>query len=214
MKILAFADVHGAFGKVATVLDQVPAVDVAIIAGDFTTNGTPADVERALAFWRPRVPQLFAVAGNMDSPAIDETLHRLGVSLDGCSRRVGTVAFLGCSAAPISIGTPYEIPETEIAARLERGCAQAQDARRRVFVPHAPPFGAVDQSWSSAHAGSRAVRALVERVQPALVLCGHIHEARGQVRWGRSLIVNCGPALRGHYAIVELDENQCEAELF
>src|SRR5487761_2236450 len=134
MKILAFADVHGAFEKVTTVLDQVPAVDVAIIAGDLTTNGTPADVERALGLWRPRVPLLFAVAGNMDSPAIDETLHRLGVSLDGCSRRVGTAAFLGCSAAPISIGTPYEIPETEIAARLERGLAATAGTSQKVFV--------------------------------------------------------------------------------
>lgn len=214
MKILAFADVHGAFDRVTTTLGRVPDVDVAVIAGDLTTNGTPAEVERIVAEWRSRVPRLFAVAGNMDSPAIDETLVRLGASLDGCCQRVGSVAFFGCSASPISIGTPHEISEAEIATRLERGFAEAKGASQLVCVPHAPPFGAVDQAWSGVHAGSHAVRVLVDRARPALVLCGHIHEAHGQRRLGPSLVVNCGPAMRGHYAVVDLDERECRAELF
>ena len=213
MKILAFADVHDRFDKVTAVLQRVRPVDVALIAGDLTTNGTPADVERALAAWLPLVPHLFAVAGNMDSPQIDQALERLGVSLNGCCRRAGSLTFFGCSAAPISIGTPYEIPESEIAARIERGFAQAQGARPMVFVPHAPPHGCVDLTWSRTHAGSRAVSDFIQRAQPALVVCGHIHEARGQQRLGGSLVVNCGPAARGHYALIDLDEHSCRAEL-
>jgi hypothetical protein len=214
MRIVAFADMHGAFDRVTAVLRRVPAVDVALIAGDITTNGTPADVERAMAAWRPLVPRLFAVAGNMDSPAIDAELVRLGVSLDGCCQRVGVVGFFGCSAAPISIGTPYELPEAEIAARAERGFSQAQGAGELVFVPHAPPLGTVDRAGSGQHVGSRAVRSFVERAQPALVICGHIHEARGQQRLGASLVVNCGPAASGHYCVAVQDGGGWRAELF
>jgi len=57
------------------------------------------------------------------------------------------------------------------------------------------------------------VREFVDRHQPALVLCGHIHEARGQARLGNSVIVNCGPAKRGHYALVELTAKAVQVEL-
>jgi Icc-related predicted phosphoesterase len=214
MKIIAFADVHDNFRRVTNALRGAARVDVAIIAGDITTGGGPDQVEQAIASWRPLVPQLFAVAGNMDSPLIDQALQRLGVSLNGCCQRIGAVAFFGCSAAPVSIGTPYEILESEIAARIERGYAQAQGASRTVFVPHAPPFGAVDRTWSGAQVGSWAVREFIERAQPTLVICGHIHEARGQARLGRSQVVNCGPAARGHYVVAEIGEQGCHAELY
>jgi Icc-related predicted phosphoesterase len=40
--------------------------------------------------------------------------------------------------------------------------------------------------------GSTAVRAVIERYQPALSLHGHIHEARGTTRLGRTLCINPG----------------------
>ena len=44
----------------------------------------------------------------------------------------------------------------------------------------------------SAPAGSHAVRSVIERHQPLLVLSGHIHEARGLVKIKRSTVVNPG----------------------
>ncbi len=44
----------------------------------------------------------------------------------------------------------------------------------------------------SAPAGSHAVRDAVERHQPLLQLCGHIHEARGLVKIKRTTVVNPG----------------------
>ena len=143
MKIVAFADVHDNFAKVTTALRRMTSVDVAIIAGDITTCGTPAEAQAAIASWRPFVPQLLAVAGNMDSPSIDLALERLGVSINGCCRQIDSVGFFGCSAAPVSIHTPYEIPESEISARVERGFRQAKGAAQLVFVPHAPPLAGI-----------------------------------------------------------------------
>jgi hypothetical protein len=53
--------------------------------------------------------------------------------------------------------------------------------------------------------GSAVIRSFVEREQPDLVLCGHIHESRGSDRIGRTQVVNPGPALARHYAVVEAD---------
>ncbi|MCX7886090.1 MAG: metallophosphoesterase [Verrucomicrobiae bacterium] len=214
MKILAFADIHGRFEKVASVLHAGHKPDVVIVAGDITQFGGPADVDEALRLWRPVAPVLFAVAGNLDTPAIEQHLQNVGISLNARCREVNGVAFYGCSAAPISIGTPYEIGEEEIAARLQQAAAGCKNAQRRVLVTHAPPHLVLDRTHSGVHAGSRAVREFVERDQPQLTICGHIHEAAGQERLGPTLVVNCGPAMRGHYAVIELDGQGCRAELF
>ncbi|NQU12209.1 metallophosphoesterase family protein [bacterium] len=213
MRLVAVADVHDRFDQAADTVRRLAPVDVLIVAGDITTNGTPADVERACALWRPLATHLFAVAGNMDSPAIDDTLVRLGVSLDGHAHRVDDLVFYGCSAAPVAIGTPYEIPEEDLAGRIRRGWAAAAPGPRQVFIPHAPPQGAVDRTTTGIDAGSRAVRRFIDEQQPALVICGHIHEARGQVRLGQSLVVNCGAAAHGHYALIETKGGKFQVSL-
>ncbi|MBI3766704.1 MAG: YfcE family phosphodiesterase, partial [Ignavibacteriales bacterium] len=52
--------------------------------------------------------------------------------------------------------------------------------------------------------GSSSVRKFIEKHQPDLAVCGHIHEARGQDSLEKSKIVNCGPAVNGYYAVVEI----------
>ncbi len=203
MRLLALADIHDHFKAVDDALRKAGPVDVLVLAGDLTTNGTPAQVERALQDLRVQSPHLFAVSGNMDSPAIDDCLVRLGISLNGRCQRVADVAFFGCSAAPISIGTPYELPEAELKRIIELGFSQCHGAPQLVFVPHAPPRGVVDLTSTGVSAGSEAVREFIDHVQPGLVLCGHIHEARGQAKIGQSLVVNCGPARRGHYVVAD-----------
>jgi Icc-related predicted phosphoesterase len=55
------------------------------------------------------------------------------------------------------------------------------------------------------HVGSKALRAFVDRTEPSLVVCGHIHERRGIERIGRTTLVNCGQASKGHYALVDVE---------
>jgi Icc-related predicted phosphoesterase len=143
----------------------------------------------------------------MDSPAIDARLAELGVSLDGRGVVLGDVGVFGVSAAPRSpLHTPYELDDDELERRIASGFAAVADCRRTIFCPHAPPLDtACDRLTSGAHVGSGVVRAFVEREQPDVVLCGHIHESRGEDTIGRSKVANPGPARAGHYAVVTLD---------
>ena len=113
------------------------------------------------------------------------------------------------SAAPLSpLDTPYELPDDELGARAALGLREIAECRVRVFCPHAPPHGtACDRLRSGEHVGSEALRALVEREQPHVVLCGHIHEARATDRLRGSQVANPGPAAGGHYALVEASES-------
>jgi hypothetical protein len=143
----------------------------------------------------------------MDSPTIDARLADLGVGLDSRGFEFGDVGVFGVSAIPRSpLHTPYELDDDELERRLEAGFAEVQDCRVRILCPHAPPQGtACDRLPSGEHVGSAVIRSFVEREQPDLVLCGHIHESRGSDRIGGTEVVNPGPALAGHYAVVEVD---------
>ncbi len=208
MRILYVVDVHDRFDSVPQALAATGPVDVLVVGGDITTLGSPDDAERAIESWRPLGSRLLAVAGNMDSPAIDARLVELGVSIDGCGVVLGDVGISGVSAAPHSpLHTPHEIPDRELAAPAAAGLEVVKECRVRIFCPHAPPHGtACDRLRSGEHVGSRALRALVEREQPDVVLCGHIHESRGEDAIGTSRIVNPGPVASGHYALVEVGE--------
>ncbi len=206
MRIAYVVDVHDRFDAVGEALEALGEVDVLLVGGDLTNLGTADDAERAIELWRPLAPQLFALAGNMDSPAIDERLVDLGVSLDGRGVVVDGVGFAGVSAAPLSpLHTPYELPEEELRRRAESGLDAIRDAQVRIFCPHAPPRDTTcDLLRSGEHVGSVAVRALVDREQPDVVLCGHIHEARGTDKIGSTRVVNPGPVASGHRALVEV----------
>ncbi len=207
MRIGYVVDVHGRPEAVAAALGALGALDLLVVGGDLTTGGTPEEAERAVASWRELAPRLLVVAGNMDSPAIDRRLEELGVALDGRGVVLDGVGVFGVSAAPTSpLRTPYELDEDELGRRIAAGHAAVAGARVTVFCPHAPPRGtACDLLASGEHVGSVAVRSFVEREQPDVVLCGHIHEARAIDTLGRSTVANPGPVGAGHWALVEVD---------
>lgn len=207
MKIIALTDIHAAYTAAEEIISAESA-DVVIIGGDLTTMGTVKEAEEALRRFQKLCRKTFCVAGNMDLPAHDELFVRLGVSLNGRAVRVDDIAFFGVSAAPHSpLHTSYEISEEEIAAITESGWRSAGSARVKIFVPHAPPYGTkLDIIHTGIHVGSVSVRDFIEDCMPDVVICGHIHEARGIDSIGRTRIVNCGDGSHGHYAVIEIKE--------
>jgi hypothetical protein len=214
MRILAFSDIHGGYREVERVLASERSIDVVVIGGDLTTAGTAREARAAITAMLGHGKPVLAVAGNMDPPPVEEEFRLLGVSIDACGRAIGSVGFFGVSAAPISVlRTPNEITEEEILSRAEQGWKDVAGCRRKVFVPHAPPVRtALDRLRDGRHVGSTSVREFIERRGPELVVCGHIHEARGTDRIGATLIVNCGQAGRGYYAILDLT-NEARVDL-
>jgi Icc-related predicted phosphoesterase len=208
VRIAYLVDIHDRFDAVPKAMKESGPVDLLIIGGDITTAGIAEDAARAIEQWRPLAPRLLALAGNMDSPAIEARLADLGVSLDGRGIVLDDVGVFGVSAAPRSpLRTPYELDDEELQRRIEAGSADVKNCRRTIFCPHAPPRGtACDRLAGGAHVGSTVIRAFIEREQPDLVLCGHIHESRATDTIGSARIVNPGPASAGHYALVDIDD--------
>src|SRR5262249_52976134 len=107
-----------------------------------------------------------------------------------------------------------EFAEEEIARFLEEGYAEVSDAKVLVAVPHMPPIDtAVDRVRSGLHAGSRSVREFLEAKSPQLCLTGHIHEAVGSDRVGRTLVLNAGPFAEGRFVEVRVGATTVDAEI-
>ena len=168
----------------------------------------------------------FVCPGNDDSPETDDAIRR--------SKHVqlaeGECVELGDGFSMISTGwsniTPWktyrELPEPELAAKIEAMIPPAADMSRMVFNLHCPPYGSnldeapeVDENLHVKEAGralipvgSTAVRDAILKYQPLLSLHGHIHEGKGTARLGKTLAINAGSlyeqgVLQG--AVVELD---------
>lgn len=207
MQIAYVVDVHGHAESVSQALAHVGPVDVLVIGGDITTFGTADDAERGIELWRPLASHLLAIAGNCDSRAIDDRLVELDVSIHGRGVVIEDVGFAGASGSPITpLHTPYELADDAFAGAAATGLAAIEGCRVRVLCPHAPPYGTkCDRLGTGDHVGSAALRALIDREQPDLVLCGHIHESRAIDQIGPTTVINPGPVASGHYALVHAD---------
>jgi uncharacterized protein len=205
MKIIALTDIHGVYKKAEEILFKEKP-DIVIIGGDLTTVGTVKEAEKAIKQFQSISNNIFCIAGNMDLPQHDDMFLRLDVSLNGVGKIIDGIGFFGVSAAPYSpLKTPHEISEEEILYKIQSGYAQVRDCQKKILISHAPPYGTkVDIIHSGFHVGSNSVREFVESEQPDAVICGHIHEARGQDKIGKTKIVNCGQAEKGYYAVITI----------
>lgn len=107
--------------------------------------------------------------------------------------------------------TPREAEEDDLEGRIAAEIAGIGDFSHAIFNFHAPPIDStldtcprLDPTTDPPSqivvggqpvlygAGSRAVRAAIERHQPMLGLHGHIHEAQAAARIGRTLTINPG----------------------
>jgi len=107
----------------------------------------------------------------------------------------------GSNATPFD--TPFELTDEDIEQSLERLLDECSGIRN-VLLSHAPPYGYSDE-LSVGHVGSQAIAKFVDRF--ALVVCGHIHEARGTTTTGNTIVVNVGEASKGYGALIITNDN-------
>jgi len=200
VRIYVAADIHGSSRAAAMIREELERhrPDVFVAAGDVTNFG-PVSFARELLTGLP--VRTLAVPGNCDPREIIPILGELEVDLHGRKVEAAGRRFVGIGGSnPTPFGTPFELSEEEIWETLRT--AMEPDA---ILVSHAPPRGYVDVVRSGDHVGSSSVRRIIEEFEPPLALCGHIHEARGVVKHGRTTIVNPGAARDGHSALVDVD---------
>lgn len=167
---------------------------------------------RAAEVLSPAGIPLLVIPGNDDDPSVDPVLDA-----DGYVRNVDhRIVELDEHHELVSLGdtsmTPWECPRDYPEEHMERTVKglfeQVRNPAGAIVNMHCPPRDTkIDQCPSlnekleiefeagqviMKSAGSTAIRRGLEELQPLLSLHGHIHEARGVHRIGRTLCLNPG----------------------
>ena len=191
MKIMAFSDLHGDAARAATLVSASGAADLVIGAGDFCNMRRGLD--DAMALLSGIAAPMVLVPGNAESadelraaaPGNATALHGSGTRVDGL-RLFG----LGYGVPTTPFGAWSCDLSEEQAARMLDGCDMAD-----ILVLHSPPRGVADVTSRGQSVGSTAILAAIERLQPRLALCGHVHDSWGREgHVGPTRVVNLGPA--------------------
>lgn len=193
MRILAFSDLHHARARAADLVAASADADLVIGAGDFCNMRQ--DLAGAMGLLSGIAAPMVVVPGNAESAGELRAAAPEGVTvLHGEGATIGGLSFFGLG---------YGVPETPFGAWScdldEAGAADmlaACDAAD-ILITHSPPKGVADVTSGGASVGSTAIREAILRIQPALALCGHIHDSWGaEGRIGATRVVNLGPTVR------------------
>jgi uncharacterized protein len=191
LKLLAFSDLHRDIDRARELAGRSDEADVVIAAGDFASvhEGLEEMIE-ALA--EIETPTVLVPGNNETEDALRSACEGWGAAtvLHGEGAELAGEPFFGLGAGvPV---TPWDWSfDLDEAAAEERlaGCPEGA-----VLVVHSPPQGHCDQSGGGEHLGSEAILRAIERKQPRLAVCGHIHESWGcESRIGSTPVINLGP---------------------
>ena len=160
----------------------------------------------------PSETRVVVCPGNDDRFPVDDIISNHKDVING----EGKVIEIDDSHEMISCGwvnpspwkTTREEEDDKLEERLERYISQVKNMESAIFNFHAPPYqtkldeaplldkdlNPIIQGGSvvMVPVGSKAVKKMIEKYQPFLGLHGHIHEASGSMKIGRTYCVNPG----------------------
>lgn len=202
MRIYAVADIHGCRERMTRVRGHIAGLrpDVLVVAGDICRFARPLWMAEQLD--ELPVP-VIAVRGNSDPGRLERLIKEFPniASLHMRALVVGGVPFAGIGGA---LPLPFH-SKTAFRERKKLETLKPLVGRRTVLVAHPPPRGVADKVLGRFHVGSRGLRALISERRPRLLICGHIHEARGTGSAGDTRVVNCAMGSGADGALIELD---------
>jgi Icc-related predicted phosphoesterase len=194
--MLLFSDVHSDQQACRAIVEQASEVDLVIGAGDFCNmrRGLQAVIDTLSAIETPTV----LVPGNAESESELRDACAdwpAATVLHGDAETVAGVDVVGIGGGiPVTPFGDWSYDLTEDEARTLLEDVSLSGTSGGVLVSHSPPKGLVDRDSSGTSLGSVAIREAIDRLQPELVVCGHIHGSwEEQETIGDTTVINAGP---------------------
>lgn len=208
LRFVCISDTHGRHRNV-----RVPDGDVFVHCGDFTSRGTHKEI-CDFNDWLGALPHRhkIVIAGNHDlsmdaveynvhwekkwrhvefnDPVISHGLLTNCTYVENRSLVLDGVKIFGSPMTP-------PIPGRVMAFNVARGFAAQQlwskiPSDVDVLLTHGPPNGILDKVVTGARVGDETLlKEVMSRCRPQFHVFGHIHEAYGATRVGKTVFINC-----------------------
>jgi hypothetical protein len=210
LNIIAFTDFHGRqdAGRKARQLISREQPALIVVAGDLVNYDVQLAKQLLLDMAQGGRP-IYFVPGNMDDRELGQwSGNELVRPLHGRREQINELCLIGLGGSPVgSFKSPFGFTEQD-ATRLLNNLVGNCHQDKTILVAHCPPKNTkIDHVASGEHIGSISVRKFVEKTQPLLVISGHVHEAQGVDKIGKTTLVNPGPAHHGHFARISLNDD-------
>lgn len=212
---IVIGDIHGATENFAKI-PELSEADGVIVSGDLTNCGGPDQAEKIMAVIEKANLPVYAQIGNMDLSEVNDWLQAKGRNLHANVFELAPgIAIFGVGGSTITpMSTPSEFTEDDYARWLDAIWQKAKDYPHKILISHNPPKDTIcDDIGGGIHVGSTAARAFIEKRQPDICVCGHIHEGRGEDKIGKTPIINPGTLADGGYVILRYKDGKINGEL-
>ena len=203
MIALILSDIHSNREKLekANEIIHNRKIGLVLLLGDLTQMGGAKEAREVINALKPA--RLLAFAGNFELPEVQQEIEKQGISLHAKKLRIGKWTLVGFGGSMHNDPGRFLFSEQEIKETLQKLIAGEKNA---ILLTHVPPYGTkLDFAHIGKHIGSKSVREIIEKYQPALHLCGHCHEAPGEEKIGATTSINVGAVKDGKALLLELD---------
>ena len=176
MKLLTFTDLHDDKQKLKELVKRASKsdIDFIICAGDISNFGS--GLRSNLEAFDKIGKKFYFIPGNHEEGLDSEKFMR---GLKNCidfhkeAIEMDDYVFLGYGGGGFSQQDP-------IFRKIARKWYGDYKGKKIVLVTHGPPVDTTIDDLSGHHVGSIDYRKFIERIQPRLVICGHLHDTVGE----------------------------------
>jgi Icc-related predicted phosphoesterase len=205
-KLVLISDTHNKHGRLS-----VPEGDFLLHAGDMSSAGRESEISE-FNQWLGTLPHKhkILIAGNHDflfekNPDLARSLITNAVYLENSAVEIEGIKFWGSPYSPRFLNFAFN---SKRGAELKKHWDLIPE-KTDVLIIHTPPYGILDQTAFGNHVGCKDLTEAIERVQPKVVVFGHIHEGYGMFEKNGIRYINAASLSKLHLST----NNPVEIEL-
>lgn len=189
MKVIAISDTHGYHHQLS-----LPSGDVLIHAGDVSSQGSKQEVQDFLQWFSDlNYEHKIFIAGNhdffferADSDMITSIIPDNVIYLNDSGISIGGLNIWGSPVTPWFFNWAFNRHRGADIKKHWKFIPQNTD----ILITHGPVYGVLDRTIHGQRVGCEVLKDATDLIKPKVHICGHIHEAYGQVQTMDTLYIN------------------------
>ncbi len=189
MKLLLFTDVHSNKSSLDKIIKKAENSDILVCLGDLTMF--QAYMKTFLKELNSVKKPVLMLPGNHESESELKNMckeFKNIIFLHKDEYETGDLLFLAYGGG----GFAENDPRFEAISKTWEKIIKPN--QKVILLTHGPPYGTSVDIIGKNHVGNKSYTKFIEKTQPTLALCGHLHENFYKIgRIGKTIVMNPGP---------------------